>query len=163
MNFKNSFVCSSLFCLVKITPPRIFDSNNLGTPSIQVISGEQAVAVSLLCKVDLLQGIEQRDDVEYKIEWTSEGKTLRIKSRCDQKDRIPCPNTNSIVSTLIGFTDYLAGIWVMYFVSLFFYLVQRIEHYILGVLWFQENSGSEIRTRMQSCYNLTIGKGLSKK
>ena len=120
MNFKNSFVCSSLFCLVKITPPRIFDSNNLGTPSIQVISGEQAVAVSLLCKVDLLQGIEQRDDVEYKIEWTSEGKTLRIKSRCDQKDRIPCPNTNSIVSTLIGFTDYLAGIWVMYFVSLFF-------------------------------------------
>ena len=156
MNFKNTFVCSSLFCLVKITPPRIFDSNNLGTPSIQVISGEQAVAVSLLCKVDLLQGIEQRDDVEYKIEWTSEGKTLRIKSRCDQKDRIPCPNTNSIVSTLIGFMGNVLCVS-------FFYLVQRIEHYILGVLWFQENSGNEIRTRMQSCYNLTIGKGLSKK
>lgn len=125
MNFKNNLVFLSLFCLVKINPPRIFDSNNLGTPSIQVISKEQEVAVSLICKVDLLQGIEQRDDVEYKIEWTSEGKSLLIKSRCDQTDKITCPGTTSIASTLIGSTHYLAGIWVMYFVSLFFILYRE--------------------------------------
>lgn len=125
MNFKNNLVFLSLFCLVKINPPRIFDSNNLGTPSIQVISEEQEVAVSLICKVDLLQGIEQRDDVEYKIEWTSEGKSLLIKSRCDQTDKITCPGTTSIASTLIGSTNYLAGIWVMYFVSLFFILYRE--------------------------------------
>lgn len=125
MNFKNNLVFLSLFCLVKINPPRIFDSNNLGTPSIQVISKEQEVAVSLICKVDLLQGIEQRDDVEYKIEWTSEGKSLLIKPRCDQTDKITCPGTTSIASTLIGSTHYLAGIWVMYFVSLFFILYRE--------------------------------------
>ena len=70
-------------------------------------------SVTLICDVPLLNGIEKRKDVAYKIEWfAEEGESLKTEERCrpapGRENAGPCPNTNSLNSRLPG-NEYKIG------------------------------------------------------
>ena len=109
-------------------PPQEFDSKYLGNPVIeykkqedQAVLDRDPTAVSLLCKVQLLHGVETWDNVTYKIEWFSEGKRLQDPTfRCQvangvRKHDAACPNDNLLVSQLLPGDSYKAGMWVSKF------------------------------------------------
>ena len=71
--------------------------------------------VSLLCKVDILNGIKTWQNVSYRIEWFAEGKSLKSEEICgglppgDVNDK-PCPR-GELHSTLEP-ALYKIGQWV---------------------------------------------------
>ena len=90
-----------------------FSSDNLGFPEITYIElpsddvGEDldAAFVTLLCKVAILNGIENWRNVSYLIEWVAEGRTLKEETRCEvqpgQTNEKSCPE-QELTSQLPG-------------------------------------------------------------
>ena len=90
--------------------PKLFDNKNLKAPTIKI--PEQS-SVSLLCTVELLNGVEQLDNVEYLIEWFADGISLNVKTeRCHQNDIVPCPTPDKEVTSKLTGDQYTAGKWV---------------------------------------------------
>lgn len=105
-----------VFTLVPVLssdPPVQFSSDNLGLPEITYVPIEddyvgrnyEAVSVTLLCKVAILNGIEKWKNVSYLIEWVAEGRTLKNETRCEvqpgQTNGNRCPN-QELTSQLPG-------------------------------------------------------------
>ena len=71
--------------------------------------------VSLICKVNILNGMEKWQNVSYKIDWFAEGKSLKSEEICggllpgEVNDK-PCPD-GGLHSTL-GPKLYTIGQWV---------------------------------------------------
>lgn len=94
-------------------PPVQFSSDNLGLPEITYVPIEdnyvggnyEAVSVTLLCKVAILNGIEKWKNVSYLIEWVADGGTLRNETRCEvqpgQINENSCPD-QELTSQLPG-------------------------------------------------------------
>lgn len=125
------------FHFFPIEPPQEFDSKYLGKPVIeykkeedQTVLDDDPTAVSLLCKVQLLHGVETWDNVTYKIEWFSEGKRLQDSTfRCEvangaRKHNKACPNDKLLVSQLVPGGLYKPGMWVS--VIYFFFLLNKL-------------------------------------
>jgi len=106
-------------------PPQVFDNKYLGNPVIgykenedQTVLDSDSTAVSLLCKVQLLHGVETWDNVTYKIEWFSEGKRLQEPTlRCQVANGVrnhdaACPDENILVSQLVPGVSYKPGMWI---------------------------------------------------
>ncbi|XP_068690657.1 uncharacterized protein [Montipora foliosa] len=100
--------------------PVRFNENYLAEPNISFIEGNK-VAVSLLCRVDLRNGIGNWDNVTYKFEWFSEGKRLQDPTlKCSGQNRNdPCPGENFLTSELSGI-NYKADMWITCKVSAMF-------------------------------------------
>ena len=84
----------------------------MGDPVINYTQGED-VAVTLICQVPLLNGVEKWRNVTYKIEWYAEGKTLLTDEPCGNvpcggENSEACPNIASVQSKLAG-TKYKIG------------------------------------------------------
>jgi len=90
--------------------PKHFDNKNLKAPTITL---PEKSSVLLRCTVELLNGVEQFDDVEYSIEWFADGKSLNVETkRCDQKAKVPCPTPEKEISSRLPGSKYRAGKWV---------------------------------------------------
>ncbi len=92
-----------------------FESADLGDPVITFKENEEEVSVTLICTVDILNGIEMWKNVTYRIEWFSEGNSLKEETICGG---LPPGGTNTnscpggeLVSRLPG-TSYQIGQWV---------------------------------------------------
>jgi len=103
-------------------PPQEFSSQNLGDPEISFIPDEEHVEVTLLCRVRVLNGIENWTNVSYKIEWFAEGESLHSESLSEEEicgglpngavNGQPCPGeAGELVSRLSG-TQYKIGQWI---------------------------------------------------
>lgn len=102
--------------------PQEFSNENLGDPEISFKPDEEEVEVTLLCRVKVLNGIENWTNVSYRIEWFAEGESLHYESL--DEDEIcgglpngavngqPCPGkAGELVSRLSG-KKYKIGQWV---------------------------------------------------
>jgi len=109
------------YCIC-LDPPQTFSSENLGDPEISLIPVEEHVEVTLLCRVMVLNGIENWTNVSYKIEWFAEGESLHSESLSEEEicgglpngavNGQPCPGEDGeLVSRLSG-TQYKIGQWV---------------------------------------------------
>lgn len=111
--------------MIDLEPPQEFDRRNLDVPTIEFQTEEtqqqkdrDPVAVSLVCKARLLNGVGLLDNVTYKIEWFSEGQLLQDPTiRCavangNRRNPGPCPNSDSLVSVLVPGDKYKAGMSV---------------------------------------------------
>ena len=105
--------------------PQEFSSRNLGIPTITFKEEETAhqmlkdpTAVSLVCTVELLNGIGSWDNVTYRIEWFSGGTPLQDPLLlCEvppgqRKNNNSCPGSTSLTSVLTPGNKYKAGMWV---------------------------------------------------
>ncbi|PFX16674.1 Neurogenic locus notch-like protein 2, partial [Stylophora pistillata] len=97
--------------------PREFSSDNINNPEIVVqdIPEDNTVSVTLLCKVNILNGIASWRNVTYKIEWFAEGKSLQVETICGgippgSLNEKACPD-GTLVSKLPG-SKYKIGTWV---------------------------------------------------
>ena len=96
-----------------------FSSDNLGLPEITYVPLENnnvgadlnAVSVTLLCKVAILNDIEKWRNVSYLIEWVAEGRTLKNETICEvqpgQTNEKSCPD-DDLTSQLPG-ENYTIG------------------------------------------------------
>ncbi|XP_022804687.1 uncharacterized protein LOC111341906 [Stylophora pistillata] len=96
--------------------PREFSSDNINNPEIVVqdIPEDNTVSVTLLCKVNILNGIASWRNVTYKIEWFAEGKSLQVETICGgippgSLNEKACPD-GTLVSKLPG-SKYKIGTW----------------------------------------------------
>lgn len=105
--------------------PKEFDSKYLAPPTITFKLEEEPNtfsprAVTLLCKVDLLHGVENWKNVTYQIEWYSQGELLQDPlpicqiSNGNRRHDTACPARQTLVSELSYHPDkkYKAGMWV---------------------------------------------------
>lgn len=104
-----------------LDPPQEFSSENLGYPSISFMN-ETGVEVTLLCKVKVLNGIQNWENVSYKVQWFAEGNSLQADLLDEDEicGGLPAGGTNAIscpggpgelVSKLSG-NKYKIGQWV---------------------------------------------------
>lgn len=90
-----------------VDPPKEFSSENLGVPVISFMNDEN-VEVTLLCKVKVLNGIQNWKNVSYKIEWFAEGTSLHEEKICGnlpagKVNAKSCPGeAGEVVSKLSG-------------------------------------------------------------
>lgn len=73
---------SLLMFLIFLDPPQEFSSENFEDPVIAVNEEETKVEVTLLCKVNIRNGIEKWSNVTYKIEWFAGGKSVYSQEIC---------------------------------------------------------------------------------
>lgn len=89
---------------------------------ISFIPDEEEVDVTLLCRVKVLNGIENWKNVSYRIEWFAEGESLQSEFLDEEVicgglpngaiNGLPCPGeAGELVSRLSG-TNYKIGQWV---------------------------------------------------
>ena len=98
-----------------LDPPEPFSSDNLGHPEITYKEKEEIVEVTLICKVDILNGIEMWQNVTYSMEWFAGGKSIQQETICGGLpiggvNADPCPG-GQLVSQLPG-KKYKIGQWV---------------------------------------------------
>ena len=101
--------------MFSIDHPHAFSSDNLGDPVITYKENEEAVEVTLICKVDVHNGIEMWKNVSYMIEWFAEGRSLQKETKCGGLPRggtnaNSCPG-GELVSQLPG-SKYNISQWV---------------------------------------------------
>lgn len=100
-----------------IDPPEPFSSDNLGHPEITYKEKEEIEEVTLICKVDILNGIEMWQNVTYSVEWFAGRKSLQQETICGGLpiggvNANPCPG-GQLVSQLSG-KKYKIGQWVRF-------------------------------------------------
>ena len=103
----------TLLYVLLLDPPAQFSSDNFEFPEVTYIelpsdyvgANFNAVSVTLLCKVAILNGIEEWRNVSYLIEWVAEGRTLKNETICEvqpgKTNKNPCPN-QELTSRLPG-------------------------------------------------------------
>ncbi len=102
---------------------------------IAVNEEETNIEVTLLCKVNINNGIEKWKNVAYKIEWFAGGKSVYEEEICGNlpdgmENKFPCPD-GELVSKLKG-SQYEIGQWVRsyYLLSIAIYLASfRSENF----------------------------------
>ncbi len=135
-----------------VDPPREFSRDDLGDPTITFLE-ETDVAVSLLCKVNILNGVEKWKNVSYRIEWFAEGKSLKSEDICggllpgEVNDK-SCPD-GELHSTLEP-TLYKIGQWVRSTENIIFirdvvsFVLFMIRHLLCHYLITKFNWGSRV-------------------
>lgn len=111
------FYSSPSFNTFLLDLPQEFSSDDLDDPEIAVADGEE-IAVTLVCKVNILNGIANWKNVTYRIEWFAEGNLLKTETFCGNipiggQNPSPCPDA-TLISQLSG-EDYTVGSWVRSF------------------------------------------------
>ena len=122
MVFKPNELCSKIlnYYSILIDPPEPFSSDNLGHPEITYKEKEEIIAVTLICKVDILNGIEMWQNVSYSVEWFVEGKSIQQETICGGLpiggvNANPCPG-GQLISQLSG-KKYKIGQRVRFIIS----------------------------------------------
>ena len=77
--------------------------------------------VTLLCEVDIFNGVEKWKNVTYRIDWFSEGTSLKREEIC-QGDGEPCQSVaNGKVHSTLEPSKYKIGQWVSLYNIMFFF------------------------------------------